>query len=193
MLDLFLIFISACLVNNLILDGMLGVAPAMALSRKIDVAAGMATTMVFVLMITSLFSYPLKFYLLVPLHLEYLELITYIAVIPLAVVLSLKGLKKIKPVLAEEIKLFLPLALMNTAVLGIALLNVQADYGLLGSLLFGAGSGVGFGMILIVIAAMQERINVADIPAPFRGISIMLITLGILSMAFMGFIGLGVQ
>ena len=193
MTDIIAISFAACLTNNLVLDGMLGIAPAVAVSKKIDVAIGMSAAMIFTLVIAALICYPVQYYLLLPLQLEYLRLISFIVVVSVAVLLTLKLLKKRLPVLSKQIALFLPLTLINTAVLGAVLFNVQADHGLLGSLFFALGSGLGFAVVLLMLAAIQQRIGLADIAAPFKGPAITLITLGILSMAFMGFIGIGAR
>jgi len=175
------------------LNGMLGIAPALATAKKVEVATGMSMTMMFVLTISAPASYLIKQYLLAPLGLIYLEVMSFMLIIALTVLLALKILKKFKPLIYEALASFLPLALMNTAVLGLALINAQYGHGLFASLLFGFGSAAGFGLVLIIISAMQERMEAANIPAPFQGVSIMLITVGILAMAGMGFVGMGVH
>ncbi len=193
MTEIIAVFFGACLVNNLILSGMLGIAPAMSTAKRIEVALGMSLAMIFILTITAAVSHLVDRYVLIPLDASWLQLITFIISIALGIVLALKILKRFKPALSQQMTLFLPLALMNTAVLGLALMNAQYEYGLFLSLLFGLSAAAGFGLVLILISAMQERMDVANIPAPFKGTAIMLITLGILSMAFMGFAGMGVQ
>ena len=192
MLDIILVLISTCLVNNLILDGMLGIAPAMSTLKKIEVARGMSITMIFVLSVAGPVAYLIKYYFLIPRGFLYLELLSFILVISLSVLLVLKVLTKFKPALSQEVAFFLPLMLMNTAVLGAAMLAVQNNHGLITSLIFGIGSAFGFSIVLLIISAIQERVVVANVPTPFKGASIMLITLGMLSMAFMGFVGIGI-
>jgi len=190
MSDLTVIFIGACLVNNLILDYLLGIGPALAVARKIDVAIGMSISMMLVLTITALISYPVKHYLLIPMELEYLQLVILVAITTLVILSAEQCLRRISPGLHEQVSLFIPLTILNTAVLGIALLNIQQTHGLTGSLFFGLGSGTGFGLVLVMLAALEDQLSSADIPRPFQGLSILLITLGIISMAFMGFTGL---
>ncbi len=184
------IFISACLVNNLILDYLLGVSPAVAVSRKIETAAGMGAAIIFTLTIAALVSYPVKLFLLVPFDIEHLETISLVLIVTLSILLGERCLQKFKPAIHARIAVFIPLTLVNCSALGVALLNVQHQHGLPGSLFFGLGSGIGFSVVIMMLAAMQERIEVSDIPGPFQGVSILLITLGIISMAFMGFIGM---
>lgn len=191
MLDLILVFFSACLVNNLLLDGMLGVAPALVGSKKIDVARGLGACTVFVLGLTTLLCYPLRQHLLIPLDLQHLTLISFIVVISLSVLLAIRLLQRFKADLSREFALFLPLVLINTAVLGAVMLSTENTHGITTAVVFGLGSGVGFALLLPMIAAIQERIKLADIPEAFKDSAITLITLGIMSMAFMGFIGVG--
>jgi len=188
--DLFVIFISTCLVNNLVLNHLLGLPPGIALSRKIEIALGLSITMMIVLPVTAITTFPLNKFLLAPLDLEYLEFLGMMLIIVLVISLVEKYLKLLHPVLHERIGVFFPLTYINSAVLGMALLNDGLDHGLLASLFFGLGSGAGYGLVVTMLAAMEERLAVADIPRPFQGISIILITLGIMSMGFMGFTGL---
>ncbi len=190
MADYIVIFIGACLVNNLILDYLLGISPAVAVSRKVETAIGMSFAMIFTLTIASFVSYPIKNLLLIPLGMEYLELISFVLVITLSILIGEKCIQKANPIIHKKITVFIPLTLVNCSGLGVALLNVQQRYGLFDSLIFGVGTSVGFGLIVVMLAAMRERIDVADVPKPFQGASILLITLGIISMAFMGFNGM---
>ena len=193
MTEIFAIFFGACLVNNLMLNGMLGIAPAMATAKRLDVAMGMSMTMMFVLTISAPVSYLAKQFLLAPLGLSHLEVLSLMLIIALTVLPAVKVLQKFKPALHQEMTLFMPLVLMNTAVLGLALMNIQYGHGLLASVLFGFCSAAGFGLVLVIISALQERMDDAHVPAAFQGVAIMLITLGILSMALMGFAGMGVH
>ena len=190
MSDLFVIFISTCLVNNLVLNHLLGLPPGIALSRKIDVALGLSAAMVVVLTVTVAVTFPLNRLLLAPLDLEYLEPGALLLIIALALAGLDLGLRHGRPAWHARIGLCFPLMYINSAVMGTALLNTGQAWGLAGALCFGLGSGVGYGLVMTMLAAIEERLTVADIPGPFRGISIILITLGIMSMAFMGFTGL---
>lgn len=191
MTELLLVFIAACLANNLLLGHLLGVDPVIAVSRKIETATGMSVAMLLILPIPTLFSYALAEYILIPLHLEYLQLLGFVIIITLVTLIMEKVLGKFRAELHAKIAVFIPLLLVNSALVGVAMLNVQLNYGLIASLFFGAGSALGFAIVVIIFSALRERIEVADVPVVFQGASILLITLGILSMAFMGFTGIG--
>jgi len=162
----------------------------MGVSRKLETATGMALATTFVLTLSSICSYLANTYLLAPFGLEYLRTITFILVIAAVVQFTEMVIHKTSPLLYQVLGIFLPLITTNCAVLGVALLNVQQDFGFLQSAVYGFGASVGFSLVLILFASMRERINVADVPVVFRGPSIALITAGLMSMAFMGFSGL---
>jgi len=185
-----LILVSTVLVNNFVLVKFLGLCPFMGVSRKLETAMGMALATTFVLTLSSVFSYLIEAYLLAPFGLEYLRIITFILVIAGVVQLTEMIVHKTSPLLYQVLGIFLPLITTNCAVLGVALLNVQQKHGFTASFLYGFGASIGFSLVLVLFAAMRERINVADVPAPFKGTSIALITAGLMSMAFMGFAGL---
>jgi electron transport complex protein RnfA len=150
----------------------------------------MALATTFVLTLSSVCSYLVNEYLLLPLGLEYLRTITFILVIAVVVQFTEMVVHKTSPLLYQVLGIFLPLITTNCAVLGVALLNVQQQHGFLQSAVYGFGASVGFSMVLILFAAMRERITVADVPEAFSGPAIALITAGLMSMAFMGFSGL---
>lgn len=186
-----LILISTVLVNNFVLVKFLGLCPFMGVSRKLETATGMALATTFVLTLSSICSYLADTYLLAPLEIEYLRTITFILIIAGVVQFTEMFIRKTSPLLYQVLGIFLPLITTNCAVLGVALLNVQkTEYGFVESALFGFGASIGFSLVLILFAAMRERITVADVPTPFKGTSIALITAGLMSMAFMGFAGL---
>lgn len=185
-----LILVSTVLVNNFVLVKFLGLCPFMGVSRKLETATGMALATTFVLTLSSVCSYLVNEYLLAPLELEYLRTITFILVIAVVVQFTEMVVHKTSPLLYQVLGIFLPLITTNCAVLGVALLNVQQQHGFLQSAVYGFGASVGFSMVLILFAAMRERITVSDVPEPFRGPAIALITAGLMSMAFMGFAGL---
>jgi len=185
-----LILVSTVLVNNFVLVKFLGLCPFMGVSRKLETATGMALATTFVLTLSSVASYLVNEYLLAPLDLEYLRTITFILVIAVVVQFTEMVVHKTSPLLYQVLGIFLPLITTNCAVLGVALLNVQQQHGFLQSAVYGFGASVGFSLVLILFAAMRERINVADVPEAFRGAAIALITAGLMSMAFMGFSGL---
>lgn len=185
-----LILVSTVLVNNFVLVKFLGLCPFMGVSRKLETATGMALATTFVLTLSSVASYLVNEYLLAPLGLEYLRTITFILVIAVVVQFTEMVVHKTSPLLYQVLGIFLPLITTNCAVLGVALLNVQQKHGFLESAVYGFGASVGFSLVLILFAAMRERITVADVPEAFRGPAIALITAGLMSMAFMGFSGL---
>ena len=185
-----LILVSTVLVNNFVLVKFLGLCPFMGVSRKLETAMGMALATTFVLTLSSVASYLVNEYLLAPLGLEYLRTITFILVIAVVVQFTEMVVHKTSPLLYQVLGIFLPLITTNCAVLGVALLNVQQHHGFLQSAVYGFGASVGFSLVLILFAAMRERITVADVPEAFRGPAIALITAGLMSMAFMGFSGL---
>jgi electron transport complex protein RnfA len=185
-----LILVSTVLVNNFVLVKFLGLCPFMGVSKKLETATGMALATTFVLTLSSVCSYLANEYLLAPLGLEYLRTITFILVIAVVVQFTEMVVHKSSPLLYKVLGIFLPLITTNCAVLGVALLNVQEKHGFIESAIYGFGAAVGFSLVLILFAAMRERIIAADVPVPFRGPAIALITAGLMSMAFMGFSGL---
>lgn len=190
MADYALILISTILVNNIVLVKFLGLCPFMGVSRKLETAMGMALATTFVLTMSSISSYLINEYLLAPLGIEFLRTISFIFVIAVVVQFTEMVVHKTSPLLYQVLGIFLPLITTNCAVLGVALLNVQEHHGFLESALYGFGAAVGFSMVLIIFAAMRERLAAADVPVVFQGAAIGLITAGLMSMAFMGFAGL---
>lgn len=190
MKEYFLILISTVLVNNFVLVKFLGLCPFMGVSRKLETATGMALATTFVLTLSSASSYLVNEYLLEPLNLQYLRTITFILVIAVVVQFTEMFVHKTSPLLYQVLGIFLPLITTNCAVLGVALLNIQQQHTFMESLIYGFGASVGFSLVLILFAAMRERIAVADVPETFKGPAIALITAGLMSLAFMGFSGL---
>jgi Na+-translocating ferredoxin:NAD+ oxidoreductase subunit A len=185
-----LILISTVLVNNFVLVKFLGLCPFMGVSRKVETATGMGLATTFVLTLSSVCSYLVNEYLLAPLGLEYLRTIAFILVIAAVVQFTEMVVHKTSPLLYNVLGIFLPLITTNCAVLGVALLNVQEDHGFIESALYGLGAAVGFSLVLVLFASVRERVAAADVPLPFRGNAIALITAGLMSLAFMGFVGL---
>jgi electron transport complex protein RnfA len=190
MKETFLILLSTILVNNFVLTQFLGLCPLMGTSRKRETALGMGFATTFVLTLASVSSYLLNHYLLIPFNLEYLRTISFIVVIACTVQFTELIVQKTSPLLYRVLGLFLPLITTNCAVLGVALLNVQRQNNFIQSALYGFGAAVGFSLVLALFAGLRERIDVADVPKPFQGNAIALITAGLMSMAFMGFAGL---
>ena len=185
-----LILISTILVNNYVLVKFLGLCPFMGVSRKLETAVGMGLATTFVLTLSSICAYLTDHYILIPLGLEYLRTIAFILVIAVVVQFTEMVVHKSSPVLYQALGIYLPLITTNCAVLAAALLNVQARHGFIASALYGFGAAVGFSLVMVLFAAMRERIVAADVPAHFRGPAITLITAGLMSLAFMGFSGL---
>lgn len=190
MTDYALILVSTILVNNFVLVKFLGLCPFLGVSRKLETAIGMGAATTFVLTLSAVLSYLVNKYLLLPFGLEYLRIIAFILVIAAVVQLTEMVVHKTSPLLYKVLGIFLPLITTNCAVLGVSLLNIQQGNDLISSFLYGLGASLGFSLVLILFAAMRERITVADVPEAFKGTSIALITAGLMSMAFMGFTGL---
>lgn len=186
-----LLLLGTVLVNNFVLVKFLGLCPFMGVSRKLDTAIGMALATTFVMTLSAVLSYLVNQYLLIPLDAEFLRTLSFILVIAVVVQFTEMVVHKTSPLLYQLLGIFLPLITTNCAVLGLALLNVQQEHTFVTATLYGFGAAVGFSLVLIMFAAMRERLEVADVPMPFKGSSIALITAGLMSLAFMGFTGLG--
>lgn len=190
MTEFLLLLISTVLVNNFVLVKFLGLCPFMGVSSKLETAIGMSLATTFVLTLASLCSYLVDHYLLEPLDLLYLRTLTFILVIAVVVQFTEMVVHKTSPTLYRLLGIFLPLITTNCAVLGVALLNVNARHNFINSVVYGFGAAVGFSLVLILFAAMRERLAAADVPVPFKGAAIAMITAGLMSLAFMGFTGL---
>lgn len=188
--DYALLLISAILVNNFVLVQFLGLCPFMGVSSKLESAIGMSAATTFVLTLASICSYLTSNFLLEPLGLEYLRTISFILVIAVVVQFTEMAVRKMSPLLHKVLGVFLPLITTNCAVLGVALLNINKDHEFWQSSVYGFGAAVGFSLVLVLFSAMRERLAVADIPAPFQGAAIGMVTAGLMSLAFMGFAGL---
>ncbi|MDH5526370.1 MAG: electron transport complex subunit RsxA [Nitrospirota bacterium] len=188
--ELALIALSAMLVNNFVLARFLGVCPFLGVSRKMDSAIGMSFAVLFVMTVASVVTWLVQRLVLVPFNLEYLRTITFILVIASLVQLVEMVVQKTSPVLYQALGIFLPLITTNCAILGVALLVVQKDYGFLQTLTFAVAASAGFGLAMVLLAGLRESLALAAIPRAFQGNAIVLVTAGILSLAFMGFSGL---
>ena len=185
-----LILISTVLVNNFVLVKFLGLCPFLGVSSKLETAIGMSFATTFVLTLVSVCSYLVNEFLLAPLGIEYLRTIAFILVIAAVVQFTEMVMHKTSPALYQLLGIFLPLITSNCAVLGVALLNIQERHTFIESILYGFGAALGFSLVMILFAALRERLDVADVPGPFKGSAIALVTAGLMSMAFMGFAGL---
>ncbi len=190
MSEYLLILVSTILVNNFVLVKFLGLCPFMGVSNKLETAMGMGLATTFVLTLSSICSYLANQYLLLPLGLEYLRTITFIVVIAVVVQITEAIVHKTSPLLYQVLGIYLPLITTNCAVLGVALLNIQEQHGFVESALYGFGAAIGFTLVLILFSSIRERIAASDVPLPFKGNAIALITAGLMSVAFMGFSGL---
>lgn len=190
MAELVVILISTVLVNNFVLVRFLGLCPFLGVSRSLEAAAGMSLATAFVLTLSSATAFLLNRFVLQPLDVEYLRTITFILVIAASVQFTEIMVRRISPVLDQVLGIYIPLIATNCAVLGVALLNVQTSQGFVQSVVYGFGAAAGFAVVLVLFAALRERLEVADVPMPFRGTAIALVTAGIMSLAFAGFSGM---
>ena len=190
MKELLLIAIGSALVNNVVLSQFLGICPFLGVSKKVETAGGMGAAVIFVITIASAVTSLIYNYILVGLKLEYLQTIVFILVIAALVQFVEMFLKKSMPSLYEALGVYLPLITTNCAVLGVALTNVQNEYGVLKSVINGLGTAVGFTISIILLAGVREKIEHNDIPDSFKGSPIVLITAGLMAIAFFGFSGL---
>ena len=188
-MEYILIFISAIFVNNIVLSQFLGICPFLGVSKKVDTAMGMGAAVAFVLTLATIVTFLLQEYVLVPLHIEYLQTIAFILVIAALVQMVEIVLKKISPVLYQALGIFLPLITTNCAVLGVAILVIQKQFTLVESVAYAFSTAIGFALALIVFAGLREQLALTNVPKGVRGMSIVLITAGLLSLAFMGFSG----
>lgn len=186
------IFISASLVNNFVLAYFLGICPFLGVSGKIETASKMGGAVTFVMLISSMCAYGIHA-LLVYLDAEFLQLISYIVVIASTVQLVEMFIKKLSPSLFRALGIFLPLITTNCAILGLALFQTNKGYDFFQSIVYALGAGAGFTMALVLIAGFREQLEFAEVPKVIRGTVLTLIVAGILSLAFMGFSGLGTQ
>ncbi len=185
-----LIAVSAALVNNVVLSQFLGLCPFLGVSKNMKSAAGMGVAVIFVIAISSAVSSLIYQFILVPFHIEYLQTIVFILVIAALVQFVEMFLKKAMPALHKTLGVYLPLITTNCAVLGVALNNVTAEYNFLESVVNGVGTAVGFTIAIVILAGLREKMEDNDVPAPFRGMPIVLLTAGLMAIAFMGFSGL---
>ena len=189
-MNLVLILIGAALVNNFVLSQFLGLCPFLGVSKRVDTAAGMGAAVVFVITLASLITSSLYQFLLVPFHAEYLQTIVFILIIAALVQFVEMVLKKFMPALYKALGVYLPLITTNCAVLGVALLNVQKEYNILESTINGLGASLGFLLAIVLMAGIREKIAHNDVPESFKGSPIVLITAGLMAIAFCGFAGL---
>ncbi|MDD6207514.1 MAG: electron transport complex subunit RsxA [Clostridiales bacterium] len=190
MAHLLMIFIAAALVNNVVLSQFLGICPFLGVSKKVNTAAGMGAAVIFVISIASVLSSLVYQYILTPLHITYLQTIAFILLIAALVQLVEMILKKMMPSLYSALGVYLPLITTNCAVLGVALTNVTKEYGVLESFINGFGTACGFTISIIIMAGIRERIEYNNIPNALKGSPIVLVTAGLMAIAFCSFAGI---
>ena len=188
--ELWALFVNAALVNNFVLAYFLGICPFLGVSGRLDSAARMGLAVTFVMLVASMCAFVLH-RLLAMIGAEYLSLISYIVVIASAVQLVEMFVRKTSPALFQSLGIFLPLITTNCAVLAVALFQTQRGYGLVEGLVFALGAGLGFTLALVLMAGIRERLNLVEVPDLARGMAVTLVVAGILSLAFMGFAGMG--
>ena len=185
-----MLILGTALVNNVVLVKFLGLCPFMGVSNKLDSALGMGLATTFVLTLAAVASWLLEYFVLQPLDIGFLRILTFILVIAAVVQFTEMAVRKLSPALYQVLGIFLPLITTNCAVLGVALLNVQEEHGFLESVLYGFGSALGFTLVMLLFAGLRERLALAQVPAAFAGVPIAFVAAGLLSLAFMGFAGL---
>ena len=188
-MEYLLIFISAIFVNNIVLAKFLGICPFLGVSKKIDTSLGMSAAVAFVMVLATLVTWLIQTYVLNVFHLEYLQTIVFILVIASLVQMVEIILKKVSPALYQALGIFLPLITTNCAVLGVAILVIQKEMDLGQSVMYALSTAIGFGLALTVFAGMREQLELSNVPKGMRGMAIVLVSAGLLSLAFMGFSG----
>ena len=188
-MEYILIFISAIFVNNIILSQFLGICPFLGVSKKVDTALGMGAAVAFVLTLATVVTYLLQIYVLNPFGLQYLQTLSFILVIAALVQMVEIVLKKVSPALYQALGIFLPLITTNCAVLGVAILVIQKDFSLVHSIVYAFSTAIGFALAMVVFAGLREQLSLVRIPKGMQGMAIVLVTAGLLSLAFLGFSG----
>ena len=188
--EMLLLLVGSSLVSNVVLSQFLGLCPFLGVSKKIKTAAGMGTAVIFVITLASFVAGALYKLILVPLHITYLQTIVFILVIAALVQFVEMFLKKMIPSLYKALGVYLPLITTNCAVLGVAVSNVQKNYGVLKGVVNGFGTAVGFTIAIVILAGIREKMEYTKVPGPFKGMPIVLLTAGLMAIAFWGFSGL---
>ncbi len=188
--SIFVIVISAIFVNNFVLSRFLGICPFLGVSKQVETAFGMGMAVTFVMTLAGILTYFIHSFILVPLSLEYLKIVAFILVIASLVQFVEIVLQKTSPTLYQALGVFLPLITTNCAVLGLALLNIQYEFNLLQTIAHSVAAAVGFSLAIVLFAGIREKLEIADVPGPFKGFPIALITASLMSIAFLGFTGL---
>ncbi len=188
--SLFAILVSAILVNNFVLSRFLGICPFLGVSKQVETAFGMGMAVTFVMSLASIITFIVQNYILDPLDLQYMQTIMFILVIASLVQLVEMVIQKTSPALYQSLGVFLPLITTNCAVLGLTILNIQENYNIVETIVHAIGAAVGFSLAIVLFAAIREKLEIANVPQPFKGFPIALLTAGLMSLAFLGFSGL---
>ncbi len=189
-MELAAIFISAILINNFVFYYFLGICPFLGVSKKIDSALSMGLAVTFVMTITAVVTWAINHWILLPLKLEYLQIVSFILVIASLVQLVEMFIRKISPPLYQALGIYLPLITTNCAIFFLALMAALRNYGFVEAVIFGVGSGLGFTLAIVLMAGIREQLELADVPEALKGPGIALIIAGIMALAFMGFSGM---
>ena len=189
-MEYFVIIISAIFVNNILLSQFMGICPFLGVSTKVSTAAGMGAAVTFVMTIASIAAYLLQYYVLVPLHIEYMQTIVFILVIAALVQMVEIILKKVSPALYQALGVFLPLITTNCAVLGVVILNVDNGYGFAQSMFNSVGAGLGFMVAMVMFAGVRERLESCEVSKFMQGLPITLVAASLVSVSFLGFTGI---
>lgn len=188
--SIFVILVSAIFVNNFVLSRFLGICPFLGVSKKVETSLGMGMAVTFVMTMASIITFVAQRFILEALGIEYMQTIVFILVIASLVQLVEMVIQKTSPTLYQSLGVYLPLITTNCAVLGLTILNIQNEYNLIETIFHAIGAAVGFTLAIVLFAAIRERLELVDLPLEFKGFPIALITAGLMSLAFMGFIGL---
>ena len=188
-MEYILIFISAIFVNNIVLSQFLGICPFLGVSQKVSTSLGMGAAVAFVMTLATIVTYLVQIYVLNPFGLGYLQTLAFILVIAALVQMVEIILKKVSPALYQALGIFLPLITTNCAVLGVAILVIQKDFSLLQSVVYAFSTAIGFALALVVFAGIREQLAMVRIPKGMQGMAIVMLSAGLLSLAFMGFSG----
>jgi electron transport complex protein RnfA len=189
-MEYLIIIISTIFINNIVLAKFLGICPFLGVSKNTSTAVGMGGAVVFVMTLSTIMTYLVQHYILIPMGIEYMQTVTYILVIAFLVQVVEIVLKKVSPDLYQALGVYLPLITTNCTILGVAILVIQNDYNLIESVVFAIGNSLGFTLAIALFSSLREQLDTADLPEYMQGIPAALITASILSMAFMGFAGL---
>ncbi len=188
--SIFVILVSSIFVNNFVLSRFLGICPFLGVSKQVDTAIGMGMAVTFVMTLAGVITYLVQKFILVQLNIEYLQIVAFILVIASLVQFVEIVLQKISPTLYQALGVFLPLITTNCAVLGLALLNIDDNLNLIQTIFRSMGAAIGFALAIVLFAGIREKIELSDVPKPFKGFPIALVTASLMSIAFLGFQGL---